>query len=131
MHLQPYECVDGLPFSTSLREVRARCGLPDREAPNAVGLLELDYGHVVYRFQASGRLEEVTKPTAVLHLGTLAVPYPALEHFIRQHDADAFLRAGHLVSPALGLAYVPGQPPWVTALARQGLDSWRALPQAG
>lgn len=127
MRLEPYLSVDDLPFSATPDEVRERCGPPDREGVNAVALHELDYGHVVFRFQASGRLEEVTKPGAVLHLGALAVPFATLESFIATQDPDAFVRAGYVVSPRFGLAFVPGQPPWVTALARHCIDTWRAM----
>lgn len=129
MRLEPFLSVDDLPFSATPDEVRARCGPPEHEGVNAVALHELDYGHVVFRFQASGRLEEVTKPGAVLHLGALAVPFAALESFIAHQDPDAFVRAGYVVSPRFGLAFVPGQPPWVTALARHGIDAWRRLAQ--
>jgi hypothetical protein len=127
MRLEPFQSVDDLPFSATSDEVRERCGPPDREGVNAAALHELDYGHVVFRFQASGRLEEVTKPGAVLHLGALAVPFASLESFIATQDPQAFVRAGYVVSPRFGLAFVPGQPPWVTALARHCIDTWRAL----
>ena len=39
----------------------------------------------------------------------------------------AFVRAGFLVSPRFGLAFVPDQPDWVTALAAHCIGAWRAL----
>ena len=127
MHLEPYRSVDGLPFTVTPDEVRARCGPPEREGVNAVALHELDYGHVVFRFQEGGRLEEVTKPGAVLHLGAVAVPFAALEGFIAVQDPQAFVRGGYVVSPRFGLAFVPAEPPWVTALAPHCIDTWRHL----
>ena len=36
-------------------------------------------------------------------------------------------RAGFVVSPRFGLAFDPGEPSWVTALARHCLPQWEAL----
>ena len=82
---------------------------------------------MVYRFQDSGRLEEITTRAAVLHLGAVAVPFGALDAFVRAHDGGMFERAGFLVSPRYGIAFVPGEPCWVTALARHCLGAWEAL----
>jgi hypothetical protein len=82
---------------------------------------------VVFRFQAGGRLEEVTQRVPVLHLGALAVPFRALGAFVRAQDEDAFERAGFVVSPRLGLAFVPAEPDWVTALALHCMPAWCAL----
>lgn len=128
MRLAPFREVDGLPLRISRDELVARLGPPLRTRRNAVGLNELDYGDDgVYRFQDGGRLEEVTRHSPVLHLGAVAVPFAALAGFVRAQDPDAFERAGFLVSPALGLAFVPDQPDWVTALARHCIPAWRAL----
>ena len=98
-----------------------------RQGRNEVGLNELDYDDVVFRFQDGGRLEEVTARAAVLNLGTMAVPFAALESFVRDNDPSMFERAGFLVSPKFGLAFDPQCPNWVTALARHCIDEWRAL----
>lgn len=127
MHLVPYTRVDDTPFSTTPAQLLARLGPPRRRARNDVQLDELDYGDVVYRFQDSGRLEEVTRRTPVLHLEQLAVPFAALEGFVRSQDPEAFERAGFLVSPRYGLAFVPRDPDWVTALAVHCIPTWRAL----
>lgn len=121
-----------MPFSATPGEVRRRCGIPMREGPNGVGLTELDYGDVVYRIQASsGRLEEVTRRAPTLYLltddGVADVPFGALAAFVHAHDRDAFDRAGFLVSPRYGFAFVPGEPDWVTALAEHCIDTWRAM----
>ncbi len=127
MHLKPYESVDGVPF-TAMREdiVRAR-GRPRSEERNGVGLTALDYGGVVYRFQDGGRLEEITARARALHLGTVAVPFASLAAFVRAGDDAAFERAGFLVSPRYGIAFVPGESCWVTALARHCLPQWEAM----
>ena len=52
-----------------------------------VGLNELDYGDVVYRFQDSGRLEEVTLQARVVRLGTETASIPSL-HFIEEQVAN-------------------------------------------
>jgi hypothetical protein len=117
VRLEPFVRVDGVPFDVTAAELRSRHGRPGREGRNAVDLDELDYGHVVYRFQVNGRLEEVTRQAPVLHLGG----------FVRAEDPDAFERAGFLVSSRFGLAFDPGDPAWVTALAAHCLPQWRAL----
>ena len=132
MKLVPYRSVDGLPMTAGIDAVLRRYGAPQRRQCNAVALEELDYGHTVLRFQCStGRLEEVTGRAPVLYLplaGAVAdLPFAGLAGFVRAHDAGAFERAGFLVSPRFGLAFVPAQPDWVTALAAHCIGTWRAL----
>ena len=128
MRLEPYVRVDDTLFSaTSADIVRAR-GQPWHTGRNGVGLNELDYGDVVYRFQDSGRLEEITMQAAVVNIGNVAVPFSNLAGFVRAHDPEAFDRAGFVVSPRFGLAFDPSQPSWVTALARHCLPEWKRLP---
>lgn len=74
MHLQPYESVNGVPLTATRGDIIRAHGQPRSESRNNVGLTALDYGDVVYRFQDSGRLEEVTARAEALHLGTVAVP---------------------------------------------------------
>lgn len=128
MALVPYEQVDDVVFTIRPPELAARFGPPLAQARNEVGLDEWDYGERVFRFQDSGRLEEVTQRAAVVHFGGLAVPFSALRGFVAMQDREFFERAGYVVSPRFGLAFVPGEPPWVTALARHCIDTWRALP---
>lgn len=125
--LEPFVQVDDTPFSVSSADILRRRGKPWRAGRNGVGLNELDYGHVVFRFQDCGRLEEVTTQAEVVTIGNVAVPFDALAGFLRGQDAEAFERAGFLVSPAFGLAFDPSEPYWVTALARHCLGEWKAL----
>ena len=127
MKLQPFEQVDTVSFAASTDDVLREYGQPWRAARNGVGLNELDYGDVVYRFQDSGRLEEITSRAEVVSIGNVVVPFEMLAAFLRGQDPDAFERAGFLVSPAYGLAFDPSEPFWVTALARHSLPQWRAL----
>lgn len=127
MKLQPYLQVDATPFAVTPSELVGKLGKPWRAGRNGVGLDELDYGDVVYRFQDSGRLEEVTLQAKVVTLGNLAVPFAALAAFVREQDPEAFERVGFLVSPAFGLAFDPTEPYWVTALARHCIPEWKAL----
>lgn len=127
MRLLPFARVDDIPYTITRAQLLERLGSPWRNRRNDVGLEELDYGHGVYRFQDSGRLEEVTRRAPVLHLEQVAVPFPALEGFIRGQDPEAFERAGFIVSPRYGLAFVPWDPDWVTALAAHCIPTWRAL----
>jgi hypothetical protein len=131
MRLDPYVRVDDLPFTVTMDDVRRRYGVPLREARNDVGLNELDYGHVVYRFQDGGRLEEVTSRAKVLHLPEAAVPFGSLQAFVREHDGQAFRVGGFLVSPRFGLAFDPADSNWVTVLAAHCLPQWRALRDRG
>lgn len=127
MKLDPYRQVDATLFSASPEEIRHRDGAPLKALRNSIGLHELDYGSVVYRFQDSGRLEEVTRRAPVLYLGPIDVPFGALEAYVHGHDASAFERAGFVVSPRFGLAFDPRCPDWVTALAAHCIETWRAL----
>ncbi len=131
MRLQPYVRVDDIAFSATSDDVLVRFGTPARTQDNPVALTELDYGHAVYRFQASGRLEEVTQRAPVLYLvdgsAVSDLPFAGLAAFVRARDAQAFQRGGFLVSPRYGLAFVPAEPDWVTALAPHCIDTWRAL----
>ena len=127
MKLEPFANADGNDFSITRDDVLKERGLPVRERRNEVGLTELDYQNVVFRFQDSGRLEEITTQAPVLNLGSIAVPFANLEAFIREQDPAAFKRAGFVVSPALGLAFDPHEPCWVTALAKHCLAQWEAL----
>lgn len=127
MKLQPFVRVDDTPFSASREEVLRMRGEPMRSCRNDVGLHELDYDSVVYRFQDCGRLEEITLRAPVVNIGNLSVPFAALASFVRATDPSAFERAGFLVTPMFGLAFDPDEPFWVTALAAHCLDAWRAL----
>ena len=127
MKLEPFVRVGGTAFSVSRAEVLRERGTPRREGRNAVGLTELDYDDVVFRFQDGGRLEEVTLQAPVLELGSVAVPFASLDAFIRAQDPQAFHRAGFLVSPRFGVAFDPSEPCWTTALARHCLAQWAAL----
>ncbi len=127
MRLVPYIAVDGVPFATSPAQLHARFGPPLRRERTPVGLNEHDYGDRVFRFQDSGRLEEITQRAPQLQLGELGIAFATLAAYVRAHDAEAFERAGFLVSPRYGLAFVPGAPDWVTALAAHCIDTWRAM----
>jgi len=127
MKLDPYEQVDDTPFTLRREDLLRTRGRPWRAQRNGVGLDEMDYGDVVYRFQAGGRLEEITLQAEVVTLGNVAVPFATLAAFVRAQDAGAFERAGFLVSPRFGLAFDPAEPFWVTALARHCIAEWQAL----
>lgn len=132
MRLRPFAMVDRVPFSARREDVERMLGRPLRTQTNGIGLIELDYGSVVYRFQvATGRLEEVTEPTPVLYLiagnAVVDLPFAALETFVRSHDTEAFDRAAFLISPRYGFAFVPTEPDWMTALAAHCITTWRKL----
>jgi hypothetical protein len=127
MKLNPYVSVDDTPFSATQHDVIAARGEPEKRLRNSVGLNELDYGDVVFRFQDSGRLEEVTKLAPVVIIDGEVVLFLSLAEFMRNNDSSAFERGGFIVSPRFGLAFDPQCPSWVTALARHCIDTWRAL----
>jgi hypothetical protein len=127
MKLDPFVQVDDAPFTLTREALSRTRGEPWRALRNDVGLNEMDYGDVVYRFQDNGRLEEITREAKVLHLGNVAVPFEQLAACVRAQDAEVFERAGFLISPRFGLAFDPSQPYWVTALARHCLPQWRGL----
>lgn len=127
LHLDPFIAFDGTPFSTTVEDLVARLGPPRRCERNEVALTAYDYGDRVFRFQDNGQLEEVTQRAPVLQIGLVAIPFPALAAFVREQDGEAFERAGFVVSPRFGIAFVPTEPGWVTALARHCIPTWRAL----
>jgi hypothetical protein len=127
MRIVPYVAVDGMPFTTSEAELRLRLGEPQHMVRNSVGLTELDYSDAIYRFQDNGRLEEITKRGHIVHIESLAIAFDELATFIADSDAERFERAGFIVSPRHGIAFVPAQGPWVTALARHCIPTWKGL----
>lgn len=127
MNLDPFIRVNDLPFTASAEDVRRLYGKPLKTGRNSVGLNELDYGSVIYRFQDCGRLEEVTTQAAVISIGQRSIGFDALSFFIQAEDDDCFERAGFLVSPRFGIAFDSKEPFWVTALAAHCLDEWRRL----
>lgn len=127
LRLEPFIALGDLPFSLSVEELIARLGPPNHCTRNDVALNAYDYGHCVLRFQDNGRLEEITRRAPVLQLDRVAIPFPSLAGFVLEQDPETFERAGFLVSPAFGIAFVPGEPDWVTALARHCIPTWRAL----
>jgi len=127
MKLEPFVRVDETPFSASREEVLRMRGVPARTCRNGIGLNELDYESIVFRFQDCGRLEEITMQAPVVNIGNVSVPFAALSSFVRATDPSVFERAGFLVSPVLGLAFDPDEPCWITALAAHCIDSWRAI----
>lgn len=127
MRLVPFRQVDDVCFDARPEHVRAHRGTPLHGRRNEAGLNELDYGDTIYRFQDCGRLEEVTKRAAVLQIGAVAVPFAALRGFVQSQDPGAFERAGFIVSPRFGIAFVPDSPNWVTALAAHCIGTWHAL----
>ncbi|WP_257645596.1 hypothetical protein [Ottowia beijingensis] len=110
MKLKPYAEVDGLPFTVRRADLQRRHGAPLRERGNGIGLTELDYGDVVFRFQdGSGRLEEVTRRAAVLYLlldgDVVDVPFAGLaalcpRTMVRRSSGRAFWSARASGSPS-------------------------------
>jgi hypothetical protein len=127
MNLEPFVSVDGTSFTSTQSEIVAKRGQPNKRLRNSVELNEFDYGDVVFRFQDSGRLEEITRLAPVLFIGTQVVLFASLAEFVRGNDPTAFERGGFIVSPRFGLAFDPQCPSWVTALAEHCLETWRAM----
>jgi hypothetical protein len=127
MKLTPYRHVDDIAFSIRPADLLLRKGAPVMTGRNDIGLQEMDYGDSVFRFQDSGRLEEVTRQASVIQLPQAAVPVRFLGRFLREHDASVFERGGFVVSPRFGLAFAPESPSWVTALAEHCIDTWRSM----
>lgn len=128
MNFVPYQLFGETCFDATEADVLRQLGTPRSHQLLPIGLLELDHGDVVHRFQTStGRLEEITRPAPLLWLDGQMLLFPQLVAHVRAHDATAFERGGFLVSPRYGLAFVPGQPSWVTALAVHCIDTWRRM----
>jgi len=129
LSLKPFVVANEVPFTANRQAVIARLGPPGSEVRNDIGLTALDFGSMVLRFQDCGRLEEMTCRADAVLIGGVYVPFRLLAGFVRKQDEKSFERAGFLVSPQLGLAFVPSDPPWVTALAWHCLPQWYALPE--
>jgi hypothetical protein len=127
MNLDPFIRVDGTLFSVSKEEILKVRGEPRSACRNDIGLHELDYESVIYRFQDCGRLEEVTQKAPLVNIGNVSVPFAVLASFVRTTDSSAFEKAGFLVSPKFGIAFDPDEPFWVTALAAHCIDAWREI----
>jgi len=127
LKLEPYISVDETTFFALSNDITSLKGEPLRKGGSDVGLNELDYGDVVYRFQDGGGLEEITKEAFVVVLGNVAVPFDTLASFIKEQDSAAFVRVGFLVSPEFGLAFDRTCPCWVTAIAEHCVDTWKLL----
>lgn len=127
MNLVPFASVDGTSFNSTEHQIVATRGQPKKRLRNSVALNELDYGDVVFRFQDSGRLEEITKLAPVIFIDSEAILFPTLAAFVRENDPSNFERGGFIVSPRFGLAFDPQCPSWVTALAKHCLATWRAM----
>ena len=100
MKLDPFVSVDQTPFTASMDDVLMRHGAPTSTGRNGVGLHELDYGSVVYRFQDCGRLEEVTVDAPLVRFGDTVVPFDALADFVRSRPAQplaSFLQQSNAV----------------------------------
>lgn len=128
MRLDPFVSVDRTPFTATREQIEAERGPAPHVVRNGVGLHELDYGSVVFRFQDGGRLEEVSMRAPIVYFGPTDVPFEALDAFVHANDRAAFTRGGFVVSPRFGVAFDPDCPTWVTALAAHCIDTWRAIP---
>lgn len=127
MKVVPFESVGEVKFSDSRKDIIAALGKPDQEVGNCIGLHELKYQNIIYRFDKAGALEEITVHAPVLDLGAVSVPFSVLSAYIHQQDHSAFTKAGFLVSPQFGLAFDPDCPPWVTVITKHSIDLWRAV----
>src|SRR6476646_4766155 len=95
MELKPFVRVDDTAFDLTPQDIVAARGEPlTRRFLPDVRLDELDYGEIVFRFQASGRLEEITKLSPVVVIGTRAIVFPSLAEFVRENDPGVFERSG-------------------------------------
>jgi len=125
MKLEPYVLVDTTPFSAS-RNRSWRKGPALKELRNGVGLNELDYGAVVYRFQT---VEGWKKCPCELRSST-SEPLTCRSQVLRpsfwQRMSQPLNAQVHRQSE-VGLAFDPNCPTWVTALAAHCIDTWRAI----
>lgn len=127
MELVPYDSFAGATFGQSVQSLTDALGVPGASGRTDKGILELDYGVAIYRFDGDDRLVEITGDAAVLVVAGDPVPFEALSGFMLARDPDAFECYGFLVSPALGMMQDPGYPSWVTALRNEAVDGLRAM----
>lgn len=127
MRFSPFTKVGDITFGTDAGTLAGLIGQPRAQRVNRDGLMEFDYGSVVYRFDETSTLVEITADSPAIQLDSHQVPFACLASCIREHDQSAFERYGFLVSPRFGIAHDPDFPSWVTAFPEKSLHFWRAI----
>ncbi|PHR90377.1 MAG: hypothetical protein COA76_01605 [Moritella sp.] len=124
MKLLPYKYIADFTLEIGEIDLVKISGSPSRKETNAVGLLELDYGSKVYRFDQVGDLNELTIKCEAVEVEGVVIPFAHLQGYITEVDGGAFDKYGFCVSPLLGVAFDPEHKPWLTVLTKKGLGSW-------
>ncbi|MEM8661517.1 MAG: hypothetical protein AAGF35_11585 [Pseudomonadota bacterium] len=109
------------------QELLSYLGCPNSNMKNSIGLVELDFGSKVFRFDPSGALSEVTIESEVVELDHTSIPFEDLAARLKAEDAGVFEKYGFIVSPEFGLAFDPEHSPWVTVLTKRGLAAWQKV----
>ncbi len=125
MKITPFEGVGILKFGTSQSSAISILGLPTRESVSGLGELELHYPSVIYRFDVTEGLDEITFNAPLVEFQNESVNFENLEQFLRHKDQATFETVGFIVSPELGIAFDPNCPPWVTVFPKGSISFWR------
>lgn len=127
MELMSFASFAGARFGQGADSLLAELGAPDKRATTEAGVLELDYGHAIYRFGRDGRLFEITGDAESIVVNGIPVGFDRLADYLEENDAGVFRCYGFFVSPRLGLMHDPDFPSWVTAIREDAVAGLRAL----
>ncbi len=125
MVIVPFLKIDGISLDTSSRVVKEIKGQPNSIKTNSLGLIEIDFGSYVYRFDKEDSLHEVTLNAPSIELAGASVSFEQLEKYVKQTDNNWFDKYGFIVSPKLGIAFDPQHSPFLTVLTKLGLQGWK------
>ncbi|MEZ8578124.1 hypothetical protein AB6C82_25350 [Vibrio splendidus] len=125
MVIIPFLEIDGISLDTSSSVVTEIKGQPKSINTNSLGLIEIDFGSYVYRFDKWDSLHEVTLNAPSIKLAGTSVSFEQLEKYVKQTDNNWFDKYGFIVSPKLGIAFDPEHSPFLTVLTKLGLQGWK------
>ncbi len=127
MKLEPYKYIAGVSLEVGEPKLIEMNGNPSRRKINSVGLIELDYGSKVYRFDPTGILNELTIECMAIEYQGVTIPFAKLKGYIAEEDDSAFDKYGFCVSPLFGVAFDPEHQPWLTILTKKGVAAWSKI----
>jgi hypothetical protein len=127
MNIEPFSKIGHISLDLSPDELEQILGAPAGRRTNRIGLVELDYGGSVYRFEPNGMLCEVTIEAPLVELGNVSIPFAKLGEFVGNNDPHSAIKHGFILSPSYGIAFDPEHQPWVTVLTKRALETWAKL----
>lgn len=124
MTLLPLQSVEGFPFGASRTALHSNAD-PIKERTNRAGLLEVDFGHIIYRFDQDHFVEATFQLPEVIEIDGSQIRGESLIEHLRQHDPRFREKHGFAIAPGFGLAVDLDEDtsrPWTTAFAEGKWD---------